>query len=83
MELVCVNLDNTAEEAITYLHKSPVPGVHLFKAIGQLAGMESPLATQYGIMVLPNMFLVGKDGKVISRTVQINSLDTELVKLLK
>ena len=34
---------------------------------------------QYGIQVLPNMFLVGKDGKVVSRTVQIATLE-DLVK---
>lgn len=83
LELVCVNCDNTAQDAVDYLRKSPAPGVHLFQANGQQTGMESPLVTKYGIMVLPNMFLVGKDGNVISRTVQVNSLDTELVKLLR
>ncbi len=30
--------------------------------------MESKLAADYGIMVLPNLFLVGKDGKVVTAT---------------
>ena len=45
-------------------------------------GLESPLATQYGVMVLPNLFLVGKDGKVISRSVQTGTVEDELKKLL-
>jgi thiol-disulfide isomerase/thioredoxin len=79
VQLVCVNLDNTAAEATAFLQRSPAPGVHLFVP----GGLESPLATQYGVMVLPNLFLVGKDGKVISRTVQVNNLEEEVKKALK
>jgi hypothetical protein len=78
-EVVCVNLDGTAAEATAFLQRSPAPGVQLFAA----GGLESPLATQYGVMVLPNLFLVGKDGKVVSRTVQVNGLEDEVKKLLK
>jgi len=78
VELVCVNLDNTAKEAQDFLSRSPAPGVHLF----QSGGLESKLATDYGIFVLPNLFLVGRDGKVVSRNVQINNLDDEVKKQL-
>jgi hypothetical protein len=40
------------------------------------------LATQYGVMVLPNLFLVGRDGKVVSRTVQVATLEDEVRKLV-
>ena len=56
VELVCVNLDNTAKEAHDFLAHAPAPGVHLFQA----GGLESKLATEYGVMVLPNLFLVGQ-----------------------
>ena len=78
-ELVCVNLDNSAEEANGYLKRSPAPGTHLHQA----GSLESKLATDYGIMVLPHLFLVGKDGKVVSRTVQLGNLEDEVKKLLK
>jgi hypothetical protein len=77
LELVCVNLDNSPPEAGSPL--AGAPGTQIF----QPGGLESPLATQYGIMVLPNIFLVGKDGKVVSRTVQIATLEDEVRKLLK
>ena len=79
VELVCVNLDNAAAEASNFLRTTPVPGTHLF----QPGGLESPLAVQYGITVLPNMFLLGADGKVVSRSVQASTLEEELKKLLK
>lgn len=79
LELVGVNLDSNSQDATSFLQKSPAPGVHLFAP----GGLESPLATQYGVMVLPNLFLVDKDGKVLSRTVQISNLEDELKKVLK
>ena len=79
LALVCVNLDNTAEEATGFLRKIQAPGVHLF----QPGGLDSPLATQYGVMGLPSLFLVGKDGKVLSRTVQVATLEEELKKQKK
>jgi hypothetical protein len=80
LAVVCVNLDNSPEEAKAFLQRVPAPGIQLFQA----GGLDSPLATQYGIMFLPHLFLVDKDGKVISRTVQqVSGLDEELRKRLK
>jgi hypothetical protein len=79
LELVTVNLDNSAAEAQRFLQSNPSPGTHLYEA----GALESKLATSYGVQVLPNTFLVGKDGKVVSRSVQINNLEDEVKKLLK
>lgn len=79
VELVCVNLDNSAAEANAFLQRSPAPGIQLH----QPGGLESPLAAQYGILVTPHLFLVGKDGKVLSRTVQVSNLEDEVKKALK
>ncbi len=79
LEIVCVNLDNTGAEATAFLQKSPAPGTHVHED----GGLNSKLAETYGIRVLPTLFLVGKDGKVISRTVQINALEDEVNKAMK
>jgi thiol-disulfide isomerase/thioredoxin len=79
LELVCVNLDTSVDEARKFLRNTPAPGTHLY----QSGGLEGKLATDYGIMVLPNAFLVGKDGKVVNRNAQIANLEDEVKKLLK
>jgi len=79
IDLVCVNLDNDQEAAIKFLQATPVPGNHLY----QPGGLDSPPATHYGVMVLPNMFLVGADGKVVNRNAQVATLDEDLKKLMK
>jgi thiol-disulfide isomerase/thioredoxin len=78
-ELVGVNLDNKAAEASAFLRVNPIDGAQLFMP----GGLESPLAVRYGITALPVMFLVGPDGKVVSRHVQASTLDDELKKLFK
>ena len=79
VQVVAVNLDNTIKEARDFLTRAPAVGVHLY----QSGGLDSKLANDYGIVVLPQLFLVGKDGKVVSRNVQINNLEDEVKKLLK
>ena len=49
----------------------------------QAGGLDSRLATQYGVMVLPSVFVVGKDGKCVSKSAQISSLEEEIKKRLK
>jgi peroxiredoxin len=83
MELVTVNLDDRPEEASKYLQATPIPGTHLVQpATGQPGGLTGPLATQYGINGLPSMFLIGKDGKVLSTKMQINELEEAVRKAL-
>jgi thiol-disulfide isomerase/thioredoxin len=79
LDLVTVNLDSTPEEAQAYLSKAPAPGTHLY----QPGGLDSPLAVQYGVMGLPNLFLVNAEGKVLSRTVQIANLEDVVKTHLK
>jgi len=76
--VACVNLDNNAEEAREFLRKNPAPGSHLHRP----GGLDSKLATDYGIMVLPQIFIIGKDGKVVSRNGQMGTLEDEIKKQL-
>jgi hypothetical protein len=79
VEVVCVSLDNTPKEARDFLASVPAVGVHLY----QSGGMDSKPAVDYGITVLPSLFLVGKDGKVVSRNEQIGNVEEDVKKLLK
>ncbi len=61
-----------------FLQKAQVNCVNLYTP----GGLDSPLATYYGINAMPHLFLVGKDGKVINRTLQVGDLEIELRKAL-
>ncbi len=75
VELVSVNLDSAPPEA----GGQPVPGIQL----AHPGGLDGPMATQYGILLPPTVFLVGKDGKVVNRNAQVPSLEEEIKKLVK
>jgi hypothetical protein len=78
MGVVCVNLDNSADEARDFLSKYPTPGTQVHRP----GGLDGKLATDYGIMVLPQIFLLGRDGKVVSRNGQLGTLEGEIKKHL-
>jgi hypothetical protein len=81
-EVVTVNLDETPAEAKTFLATNSLTAAHLFLATEQAKGLDSPLAVHYGIVGLPTIFLVGKDGRVIDHTVQVNELEEAVKKAL-
>jgi thiol-disulfide isomerase/thioredoxin len=74
-----VNVDGKAEEGKTFADKNGAPGTHLHTP----GGLDSKLASQYGVMVLPSVIVVGKDGKVVNKAGQVSTLDDEVKKLLK
>jgi hypothetical protein len=79
VEVVCVNLDNNIADAQAFLQKTPGPEIQL---AAQPGGLDGILAQQFGINVLPTTFLLDKQGKVVSHTVQMSSIDDEIKKLL-
>jgi tetratricopeptide (TPR) repeat protein len=84
--IVCVNLDETPADADAFAKKNATFATHLTQPVGtngQTGGMNGPLATQYGIFGLPQVFLVGANGLVVSNKIQINQLDDEIEKLTK
>lgn len=76
LEVVCVNLDASSAEATQFLQQNPAPGKQLYET----GGLNGKLAETYGIQVLPCMFVVGREGKVQSRTVQMGNLEDEIKK---
>jgi peroxiredoxin len=79
LELIGVCLDNDAKQAAQTVATHGLPGT-ILHAAGGLDG--SPLAAQYGIIVVPHLFVAGKDGKILNRNAQVANLEDEAKKLL-
>ena len=77
--LVGVNVDNVREEFEAYLKENLMPWPQLYEQ----GGLDSPLANALGILTLPTMLLIDKDGKVVNRNLHGEDVDTELRKLLR
>lgn len=78
-ELIGISLDSDKSELAQYMGQARLTWPQIYEE----GGLESPLATELGVVTLPTMFLIGADGKVISRNIHVSQLDTELGKLLK
>jgi thiol-disulfide isomerase/thioredoxin len=75
-----VNVDHAAADTTAFVRSNKsLTWPQLFET----GGLDSRLATELGILTLPTMLLVGRDGKVVSRNVHIGELDAELKKLLR
>jgi peroxiredoxin len=79
LEVVAVCLDGDSKTAAATVAAHGLPGTVLF-APGGLDG--SPLAAQYGVLVVPHILVAGKDGKVVNRSAQAANLEDEVKKLL-
>jgi hypothetical protein len=79
LELLCVNMDRSPEEARSCLSGTAAPGVHVF----QRDGLEGRLATRYGLASLPKLILVGRDGRVLSASVEAGTVADTLAKHAK
>jgi thiol-disulfide isomerase/thioredoxin len=78
-ELIGVSLDSDRRELDAFLKQNPLPWPQIFEP----GGMDSRLATEFGIISLPTMILVDAQGKVLTRSIRTAAeLDRQLEKAL-
>ena len=77
--LIGVNVDNQRSDADAYLAENPLPWSQLHEP----GGLDSRLSNELGVLTLPTMLLVDKEGKVISRNLHAGEVDRELRTLLR
>jgi TolA-binding protein/peroxiredoxin len=84
-EIVGVALDFEKSTLLPFVQKNKISWPQIYQPSGpsQTGGLTSPIATSFGVISLPTMFLVDKDGKVVSRNATITDVKTELPGLLK
>jgi thiol-disulfide isomerase/thioredoxin len=78
-EVVGVCLDTSKQDMVEFLKENNPGWPQLFEE----GGLENKFSLEMGIMNLPTMILVDKQGKVVNRNVRATELDTELKGLLK
>jgi thiol-disulfide isomerase/thioredoxin len=76
-EIVAISLDHKLADVEEFAKERTIPWTIV---VGD--GKPSPTVTYYGIMSFPTAILVGKDGKVLSLSVQGETLKKQLEKLL-
>ena len=77
--VIGVSLDRSRKDLAAYLTENPLPWPQIFEE----GGLDSDPANQLGILSLPTMILVDKQGKVVNRSIQTSELESELKKLIR
>ena len=77
-DVVGISLDSDKSALETYVQKENVPWANLFQAG---AGWKHPMATKYGVSAIPTVFLVDRDGKVVSLRARGPELGAQLKRM--
>ena len=78
--LIDLDTDPAAVSQFVLEHKLPWP--QIFFPEPDKRGWNNPIASYYGLMDLPALWLIDPSGNVVSTTVTLNSLEEEVQKLL-
>lgn len=82
LQVVGVNLDQEPSHMQQFATKNKILWPQIFFPEPERRGWNNPIASRYGIMDLPALWLVDQNGNVVSTTVKVDKLATEIDKLL-
>jgi len=77
-DIVAISVDDNREDLVNFLTENSLPWTILFDK-------DAPgekMAAKYGVFAIPQMILVGRDGKVVATGVRGHNLKTHLEKLI-
>jgi len=77
-EIVSISLDQSESALRDFIRKNSIPWTQIFDG----KGWESPLAAKYGVDMIPTMYLLNADGKIIGSNLGGLALEEQLEKLL-
>lgn len=81
-EVLAVSVDADKTDLVSFLAENQFPWTSLFDQALQQGDEDRTMATRYGILPIPELILVGTDGKVVSMEVRGRALGRELQRLL-
>jgi len=78
-EIIGLSVDKTIEEAEKFHQKKPSPYVHGY--VGEKS--QSKAAAQYGVRLIPSIWLIGPDGSIVARDLRGEEIHKAVAKALK
>ncbi len=76
---VGVCLDHSKTEVQRFVSRERI----LWPQLHEAGGLDGPLANQLGVLTLPTMMLLDRQGRVVNRAIHAGELETELKKYLQ
>lgn len=82
LEIVGVSLDREKGKLETFVEERKLPWPQTFPAEGEPIGWENPLAAKYGIGSIPRLFLIDRDGNLVSTRLRGPTLEAKVRELM-
>ena len=82
LRFIGVNLDDTRKSLATYLRETRLPGEQIFFADAGQHRWDNPIARYYGVLDIPQIWLIQADGVVFDNNAQ-RELESKTRQLLK
>ncbi|MGD9127772.1 MAG: thioredoxin-like domain-containing protein [Planctomycetia bacterium] len=79
LSVIGVNLDSDPKAVSAFLKENRIPWPQVYET----GGLDSRPANSLGIMTVPTMILIGPDGKVINRNIDVAELNGELKRIIR
>jgi thiol-disulfide isomerase/thioredoxin len=80
-DVVGISCDDDRKALEEFVKETEIPWAVTFSNDPEAAGMENPMANRYGVIGVPTMILVGRDGKVVSLAARGANLARDLEKI--
>jgi thiol-disulfide isomerase/thioredoxin len=80
-DVVAVSMDLNKPDLESFLAENKLPWTVLYDQALRTDGADNTMDTRYGIITIPELILVGNDGKVVSMEVRGQALGRQLQKL--
>jgi peroxiredoxin len=77
-EILSVALDSKKDEWVNAIRESGIT----WENVSDLRGDENEAALMYGVLAIPDNFLIGTDGRIIARNLTVDDLQSTLKTLL-
>ncbi len=81
-DVVAISVDEEKDQLESFLAENRFPWTVLYDRALERVDKDQTMGTKYGVIPIPELILVGKDGNVVSENVRGRALGRELEKLL-
>jgi|SRR5579884_421198 len=78
LDIIYVNMDSDPAAGRSFLSGRLTAGVHVY----QPGGLDGAIAERYGLLKLPQAFLVGRDGELLKHSLTASRLEADLAERL-
>lgn len=81
-EIVGVSFDTDKAKLETFVQEKEIPWIQTYPEEGEPTGWDHPLSMKYGINSIPRVFLIDREGKLVSTKLRAKTLEDKVREMM-